>query len=74
MPRMKDKHFKPYEPDQSLLLPPNMNDWLPEDHLVFVQESPKDEGSCLAEVRSYVFGADLGPRDLGVELDATNVV
>ncbi len=32
MPRMKDKHFKPYEPDQSLLLPPNLNDWLPEGH------------------------------------------
>ena len=32
MPRMKDKHFRPYEPDQSLLLPPNMNDWLPEGH------------------------------------------
>jgi transposase len=29
---MKDKHFRPYEPDQSLLLPPNMNDWLPEGH------------------------------------------
>lgn len=27
--------FKPYEPHQLLLLPPNMNDWLPEDHLVY---------------------------------------
>ncbi len=33
MPRMKDKHFMRYEPDQSLLLPPNLNDWLPEGHL-----------------------------------------
>ena len=32
MPLMKDKRFRPYEPDQSLLLPPNMNDWLPEGH------------------------------------------
>ncbi len=32
---MKSKHFRPYEPDQSLLLPQNMGDWLPEDHLVF---------------------------------------
>ncbi|HEC02711.1 MAG TPA: IS1182 family transposase [Phycisphaerales bacterium] len=32
MLRMKEKHFQPYEPDQSLLLPPNMNDWLPEGH------------------------------------------
>jgi transposase len=32
MPLMKDKRFRPYEPDQSLLLPPNLNDWLPEGH------------------------------------------
>jgi transposase len=32
---MKDKRFQPYEPDQSLLLPPNMNDWLPEWHPAF---------------------------------------
>ena len=25
--------FRPYCPDQSLLLPPNMKDWLPEGHL-----------------------------------------
>ena len=35
MPHMKDKHFKPYEPDQSLLLPPDLNAWLPEDHRAF---------------------------------------
>ena len=29
---MKDKRFRPYDPDQALLLPPNMNDWLPEGH------------------------------------------
>jgi len=29
---MKDKRFQPYEPGQSLLLPPNLNDWLPEGH------------------------------------------
>lgn len=29
---MKSKHFMPYEPEQSLLLPPNLNDWLPEGH------------------------------------------
>ena len=32
---MESKHFRPYEPDQSLLLPPSLNDWLPEDHLAF---------------------------------------
>ena len=27
------KTFKPYTPDQLLLLPPALQDWLPEDHL-----------------------------------------
>jgi len=28
------KTFRPYEPDQLLLLPPSLADWVPEDHLV----------------------------------------
>ena len=28
------KTFRPYEPDQLLLLPPSLADWIPEDHLV----------------------------------------
>ena len=27
------KTFRPYEPDQMLLLPPSLSDWVPEDHL-----------------------------------------
>ncbi len=27
------KTFRPYEPDQLLLLPPSLADWVPEDHL-----------------------------------------
>ncbi len=38
---------------------------------VFVQDSPQHKETCAAEVRSYVFGGDLGPRDLGVDLDVT---
>ena len=34
------KGFKPYDPDQLLLLPPNLKDWLPEEDLVyFVMET-----------------------------------
>ena len=32
---MRDKRSRAYEPDQSLLLPPNLSDWLPEGHLGF---------------------------------------
>jgi len=28
-------HFRPYEPNQLLLLPPDMREWLPEDDLVY---------------------------------------
>ena len=28
-----DKRFRPYEMDQALLLPPDLRDWLPEEHL-----------------------------------------
>ena len=33
------KTFKPYDPNQSYLLPPDMKDWLPEGHLaLFVSD------------------------------------
>ena len=33
------KTFRPYEPNQRLLLPPNLDEWLPEDHMArFVRD------------------------------------
>jgi hypothetical protein len=33
------KQYRPYEPDQRLLLPPNLDEWLPEDHMArFVRD------------------------------------
>src|SRR5579863_4178408 len=29
------KTYRPYQPDQELLLPPSLRDWLPENHLVY---------------------------------------
>jgi hypothetical protein len=29
------KRYRPYEPDDELLLPPSLRDWLPEDHLAY---------------------------------------
>lgn len=29
------REFRPYDPDQALLLPPSLRDWLPEGHLAF---------------------------------------
>jgi transposase len=32
---MPTRTFRPYEPDQLLLLPPSLRDWLPADHLAY---------------------------------------
>ena len=29
------KTYRPYLPEQELLLPPSLRDWLPESHLVY---------------------------------------
>ena len=31
----RQPHFRAYDPHQSLLLPPSLRDWLPEDHLAY---------------------------------------
>ena len=35
MGMVKPKSFRPWNPEQTLLLPPSPVDWLPEHHLVF---------------------------------------
>ena len=32
---MTDRTFRPYDPAQRLLVPPSLQDWLPEDHLAY---------------------------------------
>jgi len=41
---MNDKHnFRPYDPDQMMLMPPSLHDWLAEDHLAyFVRETVEE--------------------------------
>ena len=29
------KTYRPYVPEQALLLPPSLREWLPEDHLAY---------------------------------------
>ena len=60
MPRMKDKRFQPYEPDQSLLLPPNLSDWLPEDHLAFFIRDVVAELDLSAVYDAYAPGSKGG--------------
>jgi len=37
------KTYKPYEPEQDLLLPPSLKDWLPEKHLAYFVSEVVDE-------------------------------
>ena len=39
---MKDK-FRPYEPNQQYLFPPNPQEWLPEGHLAYFISETLDE-------------------------------
>jgi transposase len=38
-----EKRYKSYDPDQSLLFPPNIRDWLPEDHLAYFVSDVVDQ-------------------------------
>ena len=53
MRAMKSKHFRPYEPEQSLLMPPNLGDWLPEDHLVFFVRDVVEQLDLSAVLADY---------------------
>jgi transposase/IS5 family transposase len=45
--------FHPYEPDQGLLLPPSLRDWLPEDHLAHFVSDTVDELDLSAFLSKY---------------------
>ena len=45
--------FRPYEPDQQLLLPPSLRDWLPPDHLVWFISETVDQLDLSEIVAAY---------------------
>ena len=47
------KHFKPYHPNQLLLLPPDMKDWLPDNDLVYFIMEMLDQLDLSAIYDSY---------------------
>jgi transposase len=52
------REFRPYEPDQSYLLPPSLREWLPEEHLAFFVSDAVDAMNLSAFVARY---GDDGP-------------
>lgn len=47
------KTFRPYVPEQALLLPPSVKDWLPDDHLAYFVSDLVDELDLSAIVAPY---------------------
>ena len=37
------KTYRPYQPEQDLLLPPSLRDWLPENHLAYFASDRVDQ-------------------------------
>jgi len=48
-----EKTYRPYEPDQLLLLPPALQDWLPEEHVVFFLSDVVDQLDLTAITSVY---------------------
>lgn len=45
--------FQPYAPHQQLLLPPSLQDWLPEDHLVYFISDTVDQLDLSSIIKKY---------------------
>lgn len=45
--------FQPYAPHQALLLPPSLQDWLPEDHLVYFISDTVDQLDLKPIIKAY---------------------
>jgi len=59
-----DKTFRPFAPDQGLLLPPSLDDWLPEEHLVRFIADLVDEHLDLSRIHAaYTEGRGGPPYD-----------
>lgn len=59
-----DKTFRPYDPHQVFLLPPSLDDWLPDDHLArFVSELVDETVDLEPFLASYTEGRGFPPYD-----------
>ena len=54
--------FRPYAPDQSLLLPPDVREWLPEGHLAHHISDLVDDLDLTAFLRLFCVGGPEGSR------------
>jgi len=66
---MPPKEYRPYHPDQLLLLPPSLHDWLPDHHLAYFVIVPGSVALLRVQVPSVRTGEDRSRRQ-GVRGDA----
>jgi len=50
---MSKKTYRPYQPNQILLLPPSLDEWLPKDHMVYFLSDVVDQLDLSEIERSY---------------------
>jgi len=62
MPALK-KTFRRYDPDQTLLLSPDLHEWLPEDHLAYFISDVIDELDLSPVYARYVPAPGYPPYD-----------
>lgn len=55
-PAAVDKRFRSFDPHQVLLLPPSLDDWLPQDHLARFVADLVDDVLDLAAIRADYTG------------------
>ncbi|MDF1597900.1 MAG: IS1182 family transposase [Acidimicrobiia bacterium] len=64
VPAGRSKVFRRYDPDQSFLMPPSLDDWLPQDHTArFVSEVVDDLLDLSVVYDSYVSASGAPPYD-----------
>ncbi len=64
VPVGRSKVFRPHDPDQSFLMPPLLDDWLPQDHTArFISEVVDDLLDLSAVYYSYVEASGAPPYD-----------
>ena len=60
MPSSKGPNFRKYDPKQNLILPPSLDDWLPQDHLARIVAQVVDEGLDLEPLLATYRNAEGG--------------
>ena len=60
------KTYLPYEPDQQLLLPAALQEWLPDDHLAYFISDVVDQLDMSKVTARYEWERRGGPKDRSV--------